>query len=605
MVKKVKEEFKILSDIEHILKRPNMYVGGTSKETRSILVDHTFQNIPHVPGLFKIINEIIDNSVDEFIRTEGQFATKIDITMTDKSVTVKDNGRGIPVELITDPDGKKLFKPVAAWTRPRAGSNFTDDAERKTGGMNGVGSALTNIFSKKFIGETCDGKKSLTIVCSNNATIDSVKTKAGTKKGTSVTFEPDFERFEADHFDEHLFNMVRSRLTDISFAFPKIQFTFNGKKCSMTTKAYITKLNASAFYTDSKVSVAFMPSPTGEFAHYSIVNGLILYAGGSHIDYVMNQVVSDLREKLNKKYKLELTPARIRSGLAVVVAINGFTNLKVDAQTKEKVTNTTAEVATHLSHIDYESVCKLLLKDEAIIEPMISAFKKKMEDEDDAEAKKKAKELKGKKVAKHIPATSRIGEKKTLFIMEGDSAIGPFIEARNPETQGAIPLRGKIMNVFGEKASDIMASNELAELLTVTGLELGKRATVLNYGTIAITTDPDVDGSSIRGLLINFFHRWPELFEHGRIKIVHSPRYILRGKKDRKYFYSKAEWEAYKGPMAGYELVYIKGLGSLEIDEYKDMLDNPVFETVYIDDPKLIEMMYGPDVSQRKKYMMG
>src|ERR1700757_2617291 len=151
MSKAIKDDFKILNDIEHIRLRPNMYIGSTSIEQKTILIDYNYKEVSYVPGLFKILNELIDNSVDEFVRTEGKFANKIEVTMTDDTFTVRDNGRGIPVELVADTDGKKLYKPVAAWTRPRAGSNFGDDAQRVTMGMNGVGSALSNIFSKSFI----------------------------------------------------------------------------------------------------------------------------------------------------------------------------------------------------------------------------------------------------------------------------------------------------------------------------------------------------------------------------------------------------------------------------------------------------------------------
>lgn len=601
---KNKDDFKILSDVAHILLRPNMYVGSTNMETRNILLDYQFQTVRFVPGLFKIINEIIDNSLDEYIRTQGKFANKIEVTMTDTSVTVRDNGRGIPVEQITDPDNKKVYKPVAAWTRPRAGSNFGDDGNRETAGMNGVGSALTNIFSKSFVGETSDGKKHLTVVCSNNANVDSVKTRASTKQFTEVTFTPDFDRFEAKLFDAQTIAMVRDRLTNISLSFPKIQFKFNGKVVSTNPKTYMSKFSNTASYLDSNVALLVAGNDTGEFRHHSIVNGLIIYNGGSHIDYVMTGICANLREKIKKKHKIDLMPAKIKSYLQVVLSINGFKNPKFDGQSKEKITNTNGEVAELLSRVDFEAICKVLIKNEDVIGPMVRAQLQKLDDEDDAAAKAKAKELKGIKVAKHISASSTVVDQKTLFIAEGDSAIGQFISVRNPKTQGAIPLRGKVKNTFGLKAKEILANKELAELMVVIGLQLGKKATNLNYGTIAIMTDQDVDGGSIRGLLINFFYNWPELFEQGRIKIVNSPRYILRGKTNNIYFYDKKEWDDYKGVTKGYELAYIKGLGSLETEEYRDMLADPFYETVVIDDPSLFEMMYGEDTAPRKTFMM-
>jgi DNA gyrase/topoisomerase IV subunit B len=604
MIKKQKEKFKILNDIEHVLLRPNMYIGSTSVQSKSILIDFEYKDVQYVPGLFKILNEIIDNSVDEYVRTEGKFANKIEVTMTDDTFTVKDNGRGIPVEQVVDTDGKKLYKPVAAWTKPRAGTNFGDDAERVTMGMNGVGSALSNIFSKSFVGETCDGKKHLIVTCENNAQIKSVKIHAAAKRFTQVSLVPDFTRFDAKHFDDTLKNMIKDRLVNVSLAYPKIQFKFNGIACSISPKAFLTKLEGAVTHIDQGVSLGIMPSGVGEFRHHTVVNGLIIYNGGSHVDYVMNALIPLIQEKLNKKYKFDLTPAKVKAHLQLVLVINGFKNPKFDSQAKEKITNSKAEVSQHLAHIDYEALAKSIMRNEAIIEPIIRAQQDRRNQDDEDDANDKAKELRNKRVAKHIAATSRIADKKTLFIVEGDSALAPFIVARNPETQGALPLQGKILNVFGKKNKEILDNKAITNLMVVIGLELGKPARNLNYGTIAIMTDADFDGGAIQGLLLNLFYKWPELFEQGRIRIVNSPKHVLRGKKDRKYFYTDEEWKSYKGPTAGYEHAYIKGLGSLEDDEYMDILKDPQFETIVVDDPSLFEMMYGDDSDPRKKFMM-
>jgi DNA gyrase/topoisomerase IV subunit B len=150
----IKNEIKILSDKEHIIKRSGMYIGSSANEEHERFVFGQFQKIKYVPGLVKIIDEIIDNSIDEAIRTNFQFANKIDVTVSPHLVSVSDNGRGIPQSTVTTPEGEQIPGPVAAWTRPKAGGNFGDDSERKTGGMNGVGSSLTNIFSTVFTGIT-------------------------------------------------------------------------------------------------------------------------------------------------------------------------------------------------------------------------------------------------------------------------------------------------------------------------------------------------------------------------------------------------------------------------------------------------------------------
>ncbi|AUM58622.1 DNA topoisomerase II large subunit [Proteus phage phiP4-3] len=178
-----KHEIKILSDREHIIKRSGMYIGSSSSENNEQFLFGEYTTIKYVPGIVKIIDEIIDNSVDEAIRTNFKFANKIEVSIENDTVTVKDNGRGLPQALVLTPEGDEIPGPVAAWTRPRAGGNFGDDSERKTGGMNGVGSALTNIFSTMFVGVTCNGETEITVNCTDGAENISWKTKKASYHG--------------------------------------------------------------------------------------------------------------------------------------------------------------------------------------------------------------------------------------------------------------------------------------------------------------------------------------------------------------------------------------------------------------------------------------
>lgn len=190
------QKVKILDDRTHIRRRPNMYVGSTTYEPHARFVFGEYKTVSYVPGIVKIIDEIIDNSVDEAIRTNFQFANKIDVSIDGATITVKDNGRGIPQELIEDENGKEIPSPVAAWTKARSGGNFEDDAERKTQGMNGVGSALTNFFSEWFTGTTCDGENTITVKCTDGASNVSWSTKKNGTQGTTVQFMPDFDMFD-------------------------------------------------------------------------------------------------------------------------------------------------------------------------------------------------------------------------------------------------------------------------------------------------------------------------------------------------------------------------------------------------------------------------
>ena len=599
-------EFKILNEQEHVLIRSNRYVGNTTYETQNILLDSKFTDVRFIPALFKILNELIDNSMDEAIRTNFEFANKITVTMTDDTFTILDNGRGIPITKVLDTDGKEIYKPVAAWTKLRAGSNF-NDSERIGAGMNGEGAALSCIFSRSFYGTTADGKNQLNLVCKDNAVIESVNVKKSTKKFTEVSLTPDFTRFETDKFDDTIKKLIKDRLISISLAYPEIKTYFNNELCTIPVRTYIKTFENAIIHTDTNISIAIMPNSTGDFKHHSIINGLTVYRGGSHIDYVMNNIVQPVREGIKKKYKFDILPSQIKNHLQLITIIKNFRNVKFDSQTKERLTNTNAECAEHLSQINYEKIGKEILKSDAIILPIIETQLAKQRAQELAEERKKAKKLKSIKVASHIPATGNFFEQKSLFLVEGISAGAPFASVRDAKTQGLLPLRGKILNTFDKTNKEILDNKVLKELMAVIGLELGKPIKNLNYGTIVIMTDQDVDGGAIQCLLVNFFYNWPDLFKEGRVKILNSPLYILRGKKDRKFFYTKEEFENYTGSLKGYEVAYIKGLGSLRLDEYRDMLNDPYYQTVTINDKEkdLLSLMYAKDTVPRKKYLMG
>ena len=368
-----KDEFKILDDITHVLLRPAIYIGSTSIEEKKLFLNYEYKKISYNPGLFKIVNELIDNSIDEFIRTQGKHANKIDITVTDTEFTILDNGRGIPVDKVSDTDGTMIYRPEAAWCRTKAGSNFNNDSERLTAGMNGVGSALSNIFSKKFIGETSDGKNRFIVVCKDNAKVVSVKVTKSLKSYTTVTMEPDFERFHVKGFDDTMKDLIKDRLNGLAVAFPNIVFKYNDTLIKAgQPKAYVAKFGENAVvYSDPKVILGFMPSVDGELRYHSVVNGLTLYSGGTHINYIMDSIITTLRESIKKKYKFDILPAQIKAHIQVISVIRDFKNLKFDSQTKERLTNTNAEVSAHLSYLDYEALAKQIMKNDAIILPII------------------------------------------------------------------------------------------------------------------------------------------------------------------------------------------------------------------------------------------
>lgn len=590
--------FKILDDKAHILLRPGMYCGSVVEETQSLFLNYQWTSANFVPGLFKIINELIDNSIDEHIRTNGEFANQIDIKVDTKSFWIKDNGRGIPVVLVDDLDGEKIYTPVAAWCKTKAGSNFGSDTDRDTIGMNGVGSALANIFSSKFVGTTSDGKMHLVVTCEDNATIRDVSVKKSTKKFTEVYIEPDFPRFGVQMIDATMMALIKSRLINLAICYPAITFKLNGESIKTgTAKAWVDKFSQeNVLHHDDSIILGIMNCADEEFRCLSLVNGLNISQGGTHIDYAVGQLIDPLRELIKKKHKLEVTPGQIRSHLQVVSVIRGMKNMKFDSQTKERITNPRGEVSGLFADVKFDKLAQGIMKNDALIMPIIQAQLAKQMAADARAATLAEKALQSKKVEKHIPATGRVASAKTLFITEGDSAIGPFISARTQDLAkiyGGYPLRGKIPNITGMTTTEILKTKELGDLINILNLKIGQKAVEPDYGTIAIMTDQDIDGFSIQGLLLNFFWLWPDLYYQNRIKIVRTPLYVATKKDERKYFYDKADYDAAASGLKGYEIRYIKGLGSLRKTEYKDILASPVMITVQIDDPVLFDAMYG------------
>ena len=605
----IKNEIKVLSDVEHIKKRSGMYIGSSAKEAHERFLFGKYQQVEYVPGLVKLIDEIIDNSVDEAIRTSFKFANKIDVQIKNNQVSVEDNGRGIPQGLVTDQTGEQIPGPVAAWTIPKAGGNFGDDSERKTGGMNGVGSSLTNIFSTLFTGITSDGENEITVNCSNGMENKSWSSKKSKGKGTKVIFTPDFSSFEEHNLSQIYLDITLDRLQTLAVVYPDIKFTFNGKKVDGNFKRFAKQFGEDNIVQENdKVSIAFTTSPDG-FRHLTYVNNIHTKNGGHHVECVMDDICEHLLPGIKKKYKgIEVTKARVKECLTMLMFIRDMSNMRFDSQTKERLTSTYGDIRNHIQ-LDAKKIAQALLKNEALIMPIVeAALARKLAAEKAAETKAAKKATKAK-VHKHIKA-NQCGKDAdtTLFLTEGDSAIGYLIDVRDRELHGGFPLRGKVMNSWGMSYADMMKNKELFDICAITGLILGEKAENTNYRNIAIMTDADHDGlGSIYPALLAFFSNWPELFEQGRIRFVKTPVIIAQIGKTQKWFYTVAEYEEAKDTLPKHSIRYIKGLGSLQRDEYKEMIQNPVYDVVKLPEnwKELFEMLMGNDPELRKDWMLG
>lgn len=600
-------DFKVLSERQHLLLRPNMYIGSIASEPHAGIYEFKYQTKTYVPALLKIINEVIDNSIDEYIRTAGQHANQIDISVMQNGldgwqVRIADNGRGIP---IVQHDG--VWQAELAWTRARAGSNFTD-VNRTTLGMNGIGSFATNVFSTKFVGETFQGNKRVRVDCHSNCEhiVTSFDLIRGTKNGTEVTFYPDLERFDLKSIDQDHIDVIHDRIVNLSICYPEINFTFNGKKVAVKNKSQLAKqFHADALVFESD-NFTFVIAPSGsdeEFRLHSYVNGLHIKNGGTHLDYFVNSIISELQPAIKKKWKIEVLPNQIRQHLLVASWVRGFPNAKFDSQTKERITNSLSEVKDFFV-FDSAAIAKKIINTPAILDPMIAAILQKKELADRRAAAALAKKAQKKKIANHIQAQDRFWQNRCLYITEGLSAIGSLLAVRDANRDGGYALRGKVMNTHGMKPVDILKNKELSELLAVIGLDLNEPDyDELNYGKIYLMMDADQDGNSIACLLMQFFSHWPKLFQEKRIFRVQSPLYVARktGKKDLIY-YTQADYD--REHLIGYDVSYIKGLGSLETSDYKQVVDSPVLTMIEWDNNMSLNMAFGDSADARKSWML-
>jgi len=582
-------------------------MGSASKEEIERFVLGEWKKATYVPALSKMVDEILDNSIDEAIRTNFKFANKINVSINNNEVTVTDNGRGIPQDKVFDEAMQaEILRPVAAWTKVNAGTSFDD--ERVTIGTNGVGSAATNFLSKTFTGKTWSNKKSIQLDCKDGA--DTMKVKTGSKagSGTEVSFVPDFDLFEVDSLEQlDTIILIEDRLISLQMAFPEIQFSFNKKKIMVNNFKKYTEMFSDTVIMEKTNNLSYFIAPSEDgFRTNSYVNGVNTRQGGTYVDHFMNTIIDSLTVKIKRRHKVEVLKTTIKSGITFVMFARNFVNPKFDSQTKERLTNPIGNIKEHLDICqvrDAEWLAQKILNTPDIIDPIIEAQLAKKLAADRRAATLAQKKLRKVKVAKHISANK---DNATLKIVEGDSAMGFLLKVRDPDTIGAFPLRGVIMNTWDMKPAEVLKNKELSELVAVLGLDINDPDSVDNmtYKYIATLTDADHDGiGHISPLLIAFFYKfWPRLLLENRVQITRTPIMISTKAKDVKWFYTYEDAQEFK-KNSGYHHRYIKGLGSLTEDEYHIIINKPEYDTVTVDDASVFQMMFGKDSSLRKEYM--
>ena len=584
------DNFKLLSDAEHIRKRFSMYGGSQVVQQEQAFINAEFTKVDYVGGLLKVINEIIDNSVDEHVRTNGEYATRIDVEVdTDGTITVSDNGRGMPAVEIETPDGKE-YQMVAAFTRARAGSNFDDD-NRESIGMNGVGSMITFVTSEKFDAKSSDGKTQVHLVGANGQ-VKRVNTKETALKGTTVKFKPDYAFFGLDTIDDAHTQLIEERVRSLALAFESVRFRFNKK---------IVRLKFADYFGDCDVfntekAIFGIAKSDGSHQSHSLVNGLSV-KGGTHIDHFLSTIMQELRDTLKRRKKVDITAARLKQDLRVHAIVNGFPALKFDSQTKERVTNSAAECREAIGEIDAKKIVAKLMKNEDLINE-VCAYTKMQED---LAAKKDLGKLEKNKKIKSDKYFAAIGHKtERIFVVEGDSASGGLIKCLGRKGNAFYALKGVPLNVLEVSHQKFSANKELTELYSI--------ITTFPEAEICIATDADADGSRIRGLVSLFmFKYFPEHLNNGKMKILRTP--IAIGKKSnvvKEWAYTFADVNKIDSKL---DVSYVKGLGSWSEKDLKHIIDTDTMDemlpTVSIADTDLFTNWFsGSTIDYRKEQLL-
>lgn len=605
----VDKKFQKLDDIEHVILRPGMYIGSIKPHTsnkwlinnNSVELKETTYN----PGFLKIFDEIITNSVDESKR-KGSKLNTIKVNVDNNLIKIWDNG-GIPVVQHSE---HKEWIPEMIFSNLKAGSNFDDSEARSWAGTNGVGSTLTNIYSKSFSISTCDGKKQFFQTFSNNMRVRTEpKVSKSSKNHTEISFITDFEKFGMTEIDQHHFKMIEKRVYDLAACNTHLKIYFNDTLLKFDSFEDYVKLYVKDYFyetlKDKTWSVGIALSENG-FQQVSFANSTETYDGGTHVDYIMNQIISSMREFFMKKHKVDVKPSELKNHMFLFLD-STIINPSFSSQTKEKLITEVKDFGTTFEISN--KLIQSILKSE-IVNSILDWIQQKKSAEDSKLQRELNKKLSKIKVEKLIDAKGKDRWKCSIGLFEGDSAISAFRKYRTPETMGAFALKGKFVNVSEMTNQKLVANDEVVNLMAAIGLKLGQEIELktLRYGRILFYVDADVDGNSIAGLLINFFYKyWPDMFDRKMIYKVETPIVVAIPKqksKKKELFYSQNEyndWEA-KNDLKQYEIKYKKGLAALVDDEYQDIINNPRMTLITKDDLSRgsLDVWFGKNSDLRK-----
>lgn len=634
-IKTIEEKYQEMSEREHILERSGMWIGSTKEEEAQMFLYNRdtakmeLKDVTYIPGMLKLVDEIISNSCDEYRRKDNLGLNKIEVSvaLNGTMLSVYDNG-GIPV---VKHKAAGCYVPEFIFGRLRTSSNYDDTEDRNVVGTNGVGSSLSNVFSKTFIVETADKKNSIAIKWHNNMEecIDHGTPKKTKEHFTKTTFELDFSRFDTQNkfYTEEFVEILHKRCIDAAVANPGIEVifnvydkTFSNIEYSETWKfdkfdEYIDLYSEYAnndnftkdliYFGDSQKKV--WVSPCGNL-NIGFVNGAEC-SKGTHIRAVRNEINQSINEYLLKKEKIDVGTRGIDSKYSMFIIID-VVNPAYNSQTKSELTTPVSRFTRDESKFEVPKKFLDEINKSEIINTVLDWYKQKSAAEDAKIIRQLNKQSgKGlKRPDKYITCSSKVKKNKQLWIFEGDSAKSGFRGGRVPDIQAAYMMRGVPMNTFNMSPLQIMKNEVFSDLINILGLKWGKEFDIndLQYGKIVIASDMDVDGDKICALLCLMFANWPELFENNIICRSVSPIIIARKGKDCKKYYKIEDFKKDEKQLKGYTFKYTKGLAGLSNEESKEMYHEPIFHYFKLDDmsESMFRKWFNKDDSDTRKQML-
>ncbi len=617
------DQIQILEGLEAVRKRPGMYIGSTSSR-----------------GLHHLVYEIVDNAVDEAL---AGFCTQIDVSINqDGSVTVVDNGRGIPVEI----NKKKGVSSVeVVFTILHAGGKFGGGGYKVSGGLHGVGASVVNALSSWLeVVVDLDGKSYRQRYERGKAVMPLTEVGTAERTGSTITFLPDDTIFEETVFD---YDILKERLRETAFLTKGLKINLTDKREEQERtktfhyeggiKEYVQYLNRGRtalypeiIYCEGKkdetyVEVAIQHNDTYTESCYSFVNNIITPEGGTHFTGFKNALTKTFNAyarqmKYLKENEQPLSGEDIREGISAIISIK-LPEPQFEGQTKQKLGNSEARGA--VENIVSEQLTYFLEQNPAVgklvCEKAVLAQRAR-------DAARKARELTRRKTAldstalpgKLADCSDKDPKNCEIFIVEGNSAGGSAKNARSRATQAILPLRGKILNVEKSRLDKVLVNAEIKAMITAfgTGIHDEFDITKLRYHKIIIMTDADVDGAHIATLMLTFLYRFmPELIKQGYVYLAQPPLYKIEKNKQVWYAYNDDELNRILleiGRDNNNKIQRYKGLGEMDAEQLWDTTMDPekrILHRVMIDEEKSSEVdvtfttLMGDDVDPRREFI--